>query len=251
MEELIRISKAVITYFVVVNHIDRLWWWLFSCSVLPNSFETPWTVARQAPLSIARQEYWSGLPFSSPGDLPDPWVRLAAKVFTIEPAGKPIDRLEPREVKRTNARQKEPSRPSPALPRGLSIRRLPCLLSPAPVLIYLSSCRSSESGYNSTPNGLLLIIQTISSSSAQPASLCSLSICDVPATCQPRGQSQDEKTGTQHLNWRTEPVTCLLFYSVKATDCYSPSQFPPPTPKFLKLYMVLAEVSAFGRLLTH
>ena len=34
---------------------------------------TPWTVALQAPLSIefSRQEYWSGLPFSTPGDLPD------------------------------------------------------------------------------------------------------------------------------------------------------------------------------------
>ena len=35
---------------------------------------TPWTVARQAPLSMgfSRQEYWGGLPFPSPGDLPDP-----------------------------------------------------------------------------------------------------------------------------------------------------------------------------------
>ena len=34
---------------------------------------TPWTIARQAPLSmgVSRQEYWSGLPFPSPGDLPD------------------------------------------------------------------------------------------------------------------------------------------------------------------------------------
>ena len=37
---------------------------------------TPWTVARQAPLSmeISRQEYWSELPFPSPGDLPDPGI---------------------------------------------------------------------------------------------------------------------------------------------------------------------------------
>ena len=37
---------------------------------------TPWTVARQAPLSmgVSRQEYWSGLPFPSPGDLPDPGI---------------------------------------------------------------------------------------------------------------------------------------------------------------------------------
>ena len=37
---------------------------------------TPWTVAYQAPLSIefSRQEYWSGLPFPPPGNLPDPWT---------------------------------------------------------------------------------------------------------------------------------------------------------------------------------
>ena len=43
-------------------------------------FATPWTVAFQGPLSMgfSRQEYWSGLPFPSPGDLPDsgiePWL---------------------------------------------------------------------------------------------------------------------------------------------------------------------------------
>ena len=37
---------------------------------------TPWIVARQAPLSMefSRQDYWSGLPFPSPGDLPDPGI---------------------------------------------------------------------------------------------------------------------------------------------------------------------------------
>ena len=39
-----------------------------------NSLQPPWTVAHQAPLSMGfpRQEYWSGLSFPSPGDLPDP-----------------------------------------------------------------------------------------------------------------------------------------------------------------------------------
>ena len=39
-------------------------------------FATPWTVAYQAPLSMgfSRQERWSGLPFPSPGDLPDPGI---------------------------------------------------------------------------------------------------------------------------------------------------------------------------------
>ena len=41
-------------------------------------FETPWTVACQAPLSMGfpRQEYWSGLPFPPPGDLPYPGIKL-------------------------------------------------------------------------------------------------------------------------------------------------------------------------------
>ena len=39
-------------------------------------FVTPWTVAYHAPPSMgfSRQEYWSGLPFPSPGDLPDPGI---------------------------------------------------------------------------------------------------------------------------------------------------------------------------------
>ena len=46
-----------------------------SRSVVPDS-ATPWTAARQAPLSIgfSRQEYWSGLPCPLPGDLPDPGI---------------------------------------------------------------------------------------------------------------------------------------------------------------------------------
>ena len=47
---------------------------VLSHSVVFNSFVTPWTVACQAPLSMefSRQEYWSGLPVPSPGDLPSP-----------------------------------------------------------------------------------------------------------------------------------------------------------------------------------
>ena len=53
----------------------------FSCVQL---FVTPWTVARQAPLSMgfSRQEYWSGLPFPSPGDLPDPGIEPASLIST-------------------------------------------------------------------------------------------------------------------------------------------------------------------------
>ena len=41
------------------------------------TLETPWTVAHQAPLSMrfSRQEYWNGLPFPSPGDLPHPGIK--------------------------------------------------------------------------------------------------------------------------------------------------------------------------------
>ena len=40
-------------------------------------FVTPWTIAHQVPLSMgfSRQEYWSGLPFPTPGDLPDPEIK--------------------------------------------------------------------------------------------------------------------------------------------------------------------------------
>ena len=59
---------------------------LFSCLILSDSFATPWTVALQSPLSVGfpRQEYWSGLSFPSPGDLPYPYPSLPFK-----PTGKP------------------------------------------------------------------------------------------------------------------------------------------------------------------
>ena len=49
----------------MLSHFSRVW-----------LFATPWTIARQAPLSrgFSRQEYWSGLPFPLPGDLPDPGI---------------------------------------------------------------------------------------------------------------------------------------------------------------------------------
>ena len=52
-----------------------------ACKLLPSClFVTPWTVARQAPLSMgfSRQEYWSGLPCPPPGDLPDPGIEPAS-----------------------------------------------------------------------------------------------------------------------------------------------------------------------------
>ena len=61
---------------------------------------TPWTAAHQAPLSMRfpRQEYWSGLPFPSPGNLPNPGIKpaspaMAGGLFTTEPPGKPSEIL--------------------------------------------------------------------------------------------------------------------------------------------------------------
>ena len=63
----------------------------------------PWTVAYQAPLSMefSRQEYWSGLPYPTPGDLPNPGIEpesfvspaLAGRIFTLQLPGKPQDNL--------------------------------------------------------------------------------------------------------------------------------------------------------------
>ena len=68
---------------------------------------TPWTVAHHALLSIgfSRQEYWSGLPFPPPGDLPNPVIEttlptspaLAGGFLTTVPSGKACKK--PRETK--------------------------------------------------------------------------------------------------------------------------------------------------------
>ena len=67
-------------------------------TVMSDSFATTWTVARQAPLSMgfSRQEYWSGLPFSSPGGLTDAGIKpkspaLQADSLPSEPPGKLIN----------------------------------------------------------------------------------------------------------------------------------------------------------------
>ena len=63
-------------------------------------FATPWTVAHEAHLSMElyRQDYWSGLPFPPPEDLPDPGMEAASSVFPalsvnslpLNPLGSPI-----------------------------------------------------------------------------------------------------------------------------------------------------------------
>ena len=70
--------------------------WLLNCVQL---FATLWTAARQAPLSMGfpRQEYWSGLPFPSPVDLPHRGIEPGSPVLQVgslpsQPPGKPITR---------------------------------------------------------------------------------------------------------------------------------------------------------------
>ena len=79
------LSKSLIQFSVKGRGCERL-------------FVTPWTVTHQAPLSMgfSRQEYWSRLPFPSPGDLPKPGIEprspaLQVDVLTSEPPGKPWD----------------------------------------------------------------------------------------------------------------------------------------------------------------
>ena len=62
---------------------------MFSSQVISDSFATSWTAACQAPLSMGfpMQEYWSGLPFPSPGDLSDPGIELGS------PASAGVDSL--------------------------------------------------------------------------------------------------------------------------------------------------------------
>ena len=70
-------------------------------SVMSDPYSIPQTVARQAPLSIefSRQEYWNGLPYPTPGDLPDPGTEPASLVctaltgvfFTTGSPGKPAE----------------------------------------------------------------------------------------------------------------------------------------------------------------
>ena len=104
-------SRLCLLFCLVLFFLLVKWWWnevkclsnaihshsplLFRCSVMSNSV-TPWSVACQAPLSMefSRQEYWSGLPFSSPGDLLDPGIEpvspALADSLPPEPPGKPL-----------------------------------------------------------------------------------------------------------------------------------------------------------------
>ena len=101
---LVKIRLGVSFLFKFLEYFEKNWHY-FSFKYLVKvkvkslscvqPFVTTWTVAHQAPPSMgfSRQEYWSEVPFPSPGDLPDPGIEprssaLQADVLTSEPPGK-------------------------------------------------------------------------------------------------------------------------------------------------------------------
>ena len=87
------------TYLEIMFHLHTPWsgkWSEVKSLSRVRLFATPWTVAYQAPQSMgfSRQEYWSGVPFPSPGDLPNSGIEpgsptLEADALPSEPPGKP------------------------------------------------------------------------------------------------------------------------------------------------------------------
>ena len=84
------ISKETLNMYRETGNLNEVYTLLSSecactCSVMSDSFETPWALARQAPRSIEfpRQESWSELPFPSPGDLSDPGIEPATFAFSV------------------------------------------------------------------------------------------------------------------------------------------------------------------------
>ena len=94
MDVQISLQGPVFNYFVSIPRNEFAG--SYVCSV--PQFATLWIVTLQTPLSMEffRQEYWNGLPFPSPGDVPNPGIELvsprshvlAGRFFTTEPPGK-------------------------------------------------------------------------------------------------------------------------------------------------------------------
>ena len=78
--------------------------YMLSYSVMSDSV-TPWTVAHQAPpaMEFSRQEYWSGVPFPSPGDLPDPGIEPGSPALFSSVQS--LSRVQLLSTSRTAARQ--------------------------------------------------------------------------------------------------------------------------------------------------
>ena len=78
---------SLTVYFKLIWFVSVFLEELFSCSVPSGSFATPWIVACHAPKSMgfSRQEYWSGLPFPSPGNFPDAVIEPKSNTLAGDP----------------------------------------------------------------------------------------------------------------------------------------------------------------------
>ena len=93
---LLAVSLHVLPSFLAPTYLHNTKSYVCVSHSVVSDAATPWTVAHQAPLfmEFSREEYWSGLPFSPPGDFTDPGIEptspsLAGEFFTTAPPGKP------------------------------------------------------------------------------------------------------------------------------------------------------------------
>ena len=99
---------------------------------------TPWTAAGQTPLSMGfpRQEYWSGLPFPSPRNLPDPGIKptspaLGGRFFTTKPPEKPLQMQETQETQVRPLAQEDPLEEGMATHSSILAWRIPWTEEPS------------------------------------------------------------------------------------------------------------------------
>ena len=92
------ITQAWLIKFLDIGEITNFWWLVVSVTKSCPTLATQWTVVLQAPLNMgfSRQEYWSGLPFPSPVDLPDPGIKPRSPALQVDDLltklwGKPTD----------------------------------------------------------------------------------------------------------------------------------------------------------------
>ena len=95
---------------------------------MSDSFVTPWAVAYQASLSMGfpRQEYWDGLPFPSPGNLPDPGIKPVSPALQADSLPLSQGRVGGRIITLSSHR-KSPSKNSPMPHLFLEVRELKSL----------------------------------------------------------------------------------------------------------------------------
>ena len=94
----VHIVRAMVFPVVLYRHKS----WAIKKAVKWKSLSRVWLLAIQS-MEFSRPEYWSGQPFSSPGDLPNPGIKprspaLQADSLPAEPQGKPLRRLKPEEL---------------------------------------------------------------------------------------------------------------------------------------------------------